>query len=397
MSEYEGTSPVLRRYRGTKIELWKFNLKGKGKPMKEITRLTVARVGVDLSKRVFQVHAVDRSGRVILAKAMSPERFFAWCAELPTGCVVATEACGGAHHVARRLHLLGLDARLIAGQFVTPYRMAGKSGKNDANDAAAICEAAGRPHMRFVPVKTVEQQGQLSVHRLREGFKEERTALINRVRGVLAEFGLTFPKSPEALRAVLADVVEDATNELPGVARLSLQRAHLHWIEIEAQLSWCDERIARHVQDDERAKKAATLLGIGPVTASALVASVGDFKQFDNARQFGAWLGLVPSQNSTGGKARLGRITKRGDDYLRTMLIQGAKSAVMTAGKREDRISQWLMLLKERIGWQKTVVALANKNARILWAVLTRDVAFDPNHVPEPPAARCCLAPHPAA
>jgi transposase len=364
--------------------------------MAEITRALVARVGVDLSKRVYQVHAVDRSGRVLLARAMSPDRFFVWCAELPAGCLVAMEACGGAHHVSRRLGLLGLDARLIAGHFVTPYRMAGKRGKNDANDAGAICEAAGRPHMRFVPVKTAEQQGQLAVHRLREGYKEERTALINRIRGLLAEFGLVFPRSPEALRAVLAEVIEDAGNELPGVARLALQRAHLHWIDIELQMAWCDQRIASHVKSDERAKKASTLLGVGPTTASAVVASVGDFKQFANARQFGAWLGLVPSQNSTGGKASLGRITKRGDDYLRTLLIQGAKSAVMSAGKRSDRISQWLMQLKERVGWQKAVVALANKNARILWAVLTRDVAFDPDHVPQPPAARGGLKLQPA-
>lgn len=365
--------------------------------MTEITRALIARVGVDLSKRVYQVHAVERSGRVVQAKAMSPERFYAWCAELPAGCLVAMEACGGAHHVARRLRLLGLDARLIGGHFVTPYRMAGKSGKNDANDAAAICEAASRPHMRFVPVKSAEQQGQLAVHRLREGFKEERTALINRIRGLLTEFGLVFPQSPEALRKVLAEVLEDGANELPGVARLALQRAHLHWIEIEVQMAWCDERIANHVRCDARAKAAATLQGIGPITASALVASVGDFNQFDNARQFGAWLGLVPSQNSTGGKASLGRITKRGDDYLRTLLIQGAKSAVMSAGKRSDRISLWLVQLKERVGWQKAVVALANKNARILWAVLTRGAAFDPDHVPEPPAARCCIKPQPAA
>ena len=356
--------------------------------MTEITRAPVARVGVDLSKRVYQVHAVDRAGRVMLVKAMPPQRFFEWCAQLPAGCVVAMETCGGSHHVARRLQGLGLDVRLIAGHFVTPHRMAGKSGKNDANDAAAICEAASRPHMRFVPIKTAHQQGQLALHRLREGYKEERTALINRVRGLLAEFGLVFPKSPEALRRVLADVVEDAANELPGLARLAIQRTHEHWIDIELQIAWCDDRIAEHVRADERAKKAAALLGVGLVTASAIAASVGDFKQFANARQFGAWLGLVPSQNSTGGKASLGRITKRGDDYLRTLLIQGAKSAVMTAHKRSDRISQWLVQLKERTSWQKAVVALANKNARILWAVLTRDAAFDPDHVPPVPAAR---------
>ena len=356
--------------------------------MTEITRAPVARVGVDLSKRLYQIHAVDAQGHTVLAKALPVDRFFAWCAELPQGCIVAMEACGGAHHVARRLRLLGLDARLIAGHFVTPYRMTGKSGKNDANDAAAICEAAGRPHMRFVPVKTTGQQGQLAVHRLREGFKEERTALINRIRGLLTEFGLVFAQGPDALRVVLAGVIEDASNEIAGVARLALQRAHLHWIDIDLQIAWCDERIAAHVRSDARAAKAATLLGIGPTTASALVASVGEFGQFANARQFGAWLGLVPSQNSTGGKARLGGMSKRGDDYLRTLLIQGAKSAVMSAPKRSDRISQWLVQLKERVGWQKAVMALANKNARILWAVLTRDGVFDPDHVPQIPPAR---------
>jgi len=306
------------------------------------------------------------------------------------------EACGGAHHVARRLRLLGLDARLIAGHFVTPYRMAGKSGKNDANDAAAICEAAGRPHMRFVPVKTAEQQGQLSVHRLREGYKAERTALINRIRGVLAEFGLVFPQSPQALRRVLAEVLEDASNELTGIARLVLQHAQLHWIALDLQMKWCNERIQAHARSDDRVSQAAQLQGIGPIGASALVASVGDFKQFASARQFGAWLGLVPSQNSTGGKANLGRITKRGDDYLRTLLIQGAKSAVMTAAKRTDRISQWLVQLTQRVGWQKAVVALANKNARILWAMLTRGDRFDPNHVPQAPLPHCELSQRPA-
>jgi transposase len=291
LSEYEGTSPVLRRYRGTKIDVWKFDLIGKGKSMVEITRALIARVGVDLSKRVYQVHAVDRAGRVVLAKAMAPQRFFEWCAQLPAGCVVAMEACGGAHYVARRLGLLGVDARLVAGQFATPYRMAGKSGKNDANDAAAICEAASRPHMRFVPVKSAQQQGQLAVHRLREGFKQERTAVINRIRGLLAEFGVVFTQGPDALRGVLADALEDAGNELPGVARLALARAHAHWIEIDDHIAWCDERIAEHVRADDRARKAATLLGVGPVTASAIAASVGDIGQFANARQFGALAG----------------------------------------------------------------------------------------------------------
>jgi transposase len=355
--------------------------------MNDISLAAIVRVGVDLSKKYFQVHAITQLGDVTLAKAYSRDRFFSWCSELPSGCMVAMESCGGAHHVARRLRAMGLDARLIAGSFVTPYRMAGKSGKNDANDAAAICEAAGRPQMRFVPIKTCEQQGQLAVHRLREGYKEERTACLNRIRGLLTEFGLVFPQSPEALRGSIQEVLEDASNELPTVARLALDRANSHYTELDKEIAWCDERICAHVKSDERAKKAAQLLGIGPLTASALVSTVGDFAQFQSARQFGAWLGLAPSQNSTGGKAKLGGITKRGDTYLRTLLIQGAKSAVMSAGKRSDRISKWLLQLKERIGWQKTVVALANKNARILWSVLTRGTTFDPDHVPTYPGA----------
>jgi transposase len=235
--------------------------------------------------------------------------------------------------------------------------------------------------MRFVPIKTAEQQAVLAVHRLREGYKEERTACINRIRGLLAEFGVVFAQGAEALRRQLADTIEDAGTELPHLARVALQRAHLQWLELDCHIAWCDERIAAHLSSDAQAKTAAQLIGVGPVTASALTASVGDFRQFKTGAQFGAWLGLVPSQNSSGGKASLGRITKRGDDYLRTLLIQGAKSAVMTAPKRKDRISQWLVQLTARVGWQKAVVAMANKNARILWAVLARGRRFDADHV----------------
>jgi transposase len=359
--------------------------------VEKITERPIVRVGVDLAKRVIQVHAVDAAGRVVTARALAREKFLTWCAQLSPGCVVAMETCGGAHHWARRLRAMGLEPRLIAGHFVGPYRMEGRRGKNDANDAAAVCEAAGRPHMRFVPIKTTEQQAVLAVHRLREGFKEERTACINRIRGLLAEFGLVFAKSPDALRAQLADVIEDASNELPNLARVALQRAQLQWLELECHIAWCDERIAVHVRTDAQAQAATQLIGIGPVTASALAASVGDFRQFRTGAQFGAWLGLVPSQNSSGGKASLGRITKRGDDYLRTLLIQGAKSAVMTAHRRRDRISQWLVQLTARVGWHKAVVAMANKNARILWAVLARGRRFDPDHVPVKPEG-CAMA-----
>ncbi len=356
--------------------------------MAEITRALIARVGVDLAKLVIQVHAVDGAGRRVVAKALKRDQFLAWCAQLPAGCVVAMEACSGAHHWARQLRAMGLDARLIAPSFVTPYRMEGKSGKNDMNDAAAICEAASRPTMRFVAIKTAEQQGLMVLHRLREGFKEDRTACINRIRGALIEAGLAFGKSPKVLRAALPDVLEDASNALSGVARLALQQAFELWRQLDEHMRWCDRQIGQHVRSSEQARRAAKITGIGEVGASAFTAAVGDFSQFKSGAQFGAWLGLVPRQNSSGGKPSLGRITKRGDDYLRTLLIQGAKSALMSAQKRDDPNSRWVQQLTARVGWQKACVAMANKNARILWAVMTREAGFDPQHASVKPKAK---------
>ena len=344
--------------------------------MSEITR-----IGVDLAKHVIQVHGVDAVGKVVASRALPRDKFMPWCAQLPAGLLIAMEASSSAHHWARKLVALGLDARIIAAHLVAPYRVQGKGGKNDANDAAAICEAASRPQMHFVPIKTIDQQSMLCIHRLREGFKEERNACTNRIRGLLAEFGLVFGQKTTVLKAALTDVLEDASNELGGLARLALQRAQSQWLELDAHMLWCDERIAAHGKTSEQVRQAEKLMGVGPVTASAVVATVGDFKQFRNAAQFGAWLGLTPRQNSSGGKNNLGSITKRGDIYLRMLLIQGAKSAVMTAHTRQDPISKWAHQLREKSGWQKAVVALANKNARILWAVFVRGKAFDARHV----------------
>jgi len=350
--------------------------------MNEITR-----VGVDLAKRVIQVHAVNASEQRVTGRALPRQKFLAWCAQLPAGCLVAMEASSSAHHWARKLIAMGLDARILAAHLVSPYRLQGKGGKNDANDAAAICEAACRPQMHFVPVKSIEQQSLLCIHRLREGFKAERIACINRIRGLLAEFGLVFAQKPAVLRQELPDALEDATNELGGLARLALQRAWAQWQELDAHLDWCEERIAAHRKANEQVRQAEQLIGVGPITASAVVATVGDFKQFKNGAQFAAWLGLTPRQNSSGGKNKLGAITKRGDTYLRTLLIQGAKSAVTTAHKRDDPISRWVCQLREKSGWQKAAVALANKNARILWAVSVRGKVFDARHVSIKPGA----------
>ncbi len=382
----------------------------------------IIRVGVDLAKRVIQVHAVDAAGRTVCNRSLARDKFLAWCAQLPAGCLVVMEVSSSAHHWARKLNALGLDARIVAAQLAAPYRAEGASGKNDANDAetghkqscglfvpgeglglcaqralqgAAICEAASRPHMRFVPVKSIEQQSMLAVHRLREGVKEDRNACINRIRGILLEFGVAIPTGVRALQVTLDEVLEDATNEMNGLARITLRRAQAQWRELNEHLVWCDERINAHAKDNAAVKHAASLMGIGPVGASAVVATVGDFKQFKNGAQFGAWLGLVPKQRSSGGKSNLGTITKRGDPYVRTLLVQGAKSVVNSAHTRTDPISRWVLALKERSGWQKAVVALANKNARILWAVMTKGVAFDRHHVSVKPAAPAIMTTQP--
>jgi transposase len=364
--------------------------------VEQITRAVAAgqivRVGADLAKRVIQVHAVDGAGRAVCRRALPRDKFMAWCARLPAGCIVAMEISSGAHHWARRLVELGLVPRLMSAQLVEPYRSQGATGKNDANDAAAICEAASRPAMRFVPVKSIEQQSMLCVHRLREGLKKDRTACINRVRGLLAEFGLAFAQGPEALRRVLTDVLEDAANEMNTLARLVIQRAQAQWRELDEHIAWCDARIAQHAQDNPQVKAAMQLMGLGVVGASAAVATVDDFRQFKNGAQFGAWCGIVPRQHSSGGKNCLGRITRRGDAYLRSLLVQGAKSAVLTAHKRSDPISRWALGLRERSGWQVAAVALANKNARILWAVMTRGERFDAHHVSVKPGAAAVAA-----
>ena len=230
--------------------------------------------------------------------------------------------CAPRNKPRSRVPFKSLDVLQQHPDLVTPRRMQSKSGRNDANDAAAICEAASRPQMRFVPVKTLDQQGMLCVHRLREGFKEERTACINRIRGLQAEFGIVLPQSPAVLRSHLHDILEDCSNEIAGVAPLALQRALMNWQELDEHLYWREHRIAKHCKEDAQVQRAAAIKGLGPLTASTVVATVGDFKQFKNGAQFAAWLGLGPRQNSSGGKSRLGAITKRSDSYLRSLLVQ---------------------------------------------------------------------------
>jgi transposase len=330
----------------------------------------VTTVGIDLAKNVFSVHAVDERGAVLFRKAVSRSRLLPMVAQWPA-CLIGMEACSGAHEWARRFQAHGHTVRIMAARFVAPYR---KSGKNDGNDAEAICEAVQRPAMRFVPVKSAEQQAVLSIHRVRQGFVEERTATINRIRGLLAEFGAVLPgRAVEVRRGAAA-----AAESLPALARQAIGDLLDHLRTLDERVAAYDRELEHLARANEAASRLMSLPGVGPVTALATVASVGHAHEFANGRQFAAWLGLVPRQWSTGGKTRLGRITKRGDAYLRTLLIMGARAALQMAARRDDKLSRWALALKERCGYHKAVVALAAKNARIIWALLARETIFRP-------------------
>lgn len=332
----------------------------------------IARIGLDLAKNVFQIHAVTEEGDVVHRLAIKRHKlleFFVQCEP----CLVGMEACGSAHHWAREIAALGHDVRIMAAQFVTPYR---KSGKNDQNDAEAICEAVSRPTMRFVPIKTTEQQAMLSVHRSRTLLIGERTALINHVRGLLGEFGIVLAQGAASLRRELPWILEDAENGLPDLAREVFAENYARLRDIDERIHGYDQRIARIAREDERAQRIMQINGIGPITATAIIATVGDAKTFENGRQFAAWLGLTPRQRSSGGKNRLGCISKRGDVYLRTLIIHGSRSALLQSAKRQDAKSRWVLALKARRNHNVAAVALAAKHARIIWAMLSRDEAY---------------------
>jgi len=335
-------------------------------------------VGLDLAKQIIQVHGIDVAGHVVLRKAVRRERLLALLAQLPR-CVMGMEACSGAHHWARELRKLGHEPRIMAAEFVRPFRKS-LAAKNDANDAEAICTAVVQPNMRFISIKSVEQQALLSLHRVRQGLIEERTATINRLRGVLAEFGVVLPQSATVLQRALPAVLADE-ERLPALVQRSVQALLEHLRDLDAHVAEFDRAIAQHAKSSAPAQRLVALTGIGPLTASAVVASVGNAQDYRNGRQFAAWLGLVPRQYSSGGKIKLGRITRRGDAYLRALLIQGARSALQAALRRaparRDRLSAWIVQLAQRVGYHKTLVAIANKHARIIWALLARNQTFE--------------------
>jgi transposase len=327
--------------------------------------------GIDLAKNVFQVHGIDEHGKVLVKKQLRRDQMATFFVNLPP-CLVGMEACGSAHHWARKLQAMGHTVRLMAPQFVKPYV---KSNKNDAADAEAICEAVGRPNMRFVPIKNVEQQAVLALHRARQGFVKARTAQANQIRGLLGEFGLIVPQGIGYITTRVPELIEDAENPLPGSFRQLVQRLLDHLKELDRQVEEIEAQIQAWHRNSELSMRLAQVPGIGPITASALVASVGDAKNFDDGRQLAAWLGLVPRQHSSGGKSNLLGMSKRGDSYLRTLLIHGARSVIYRAGQKAEPCS-WINAVVQRRNKNIAAVALANKNARIVWALLAHDRCY---------------------
>lgn len=334
--------------------------------------MSILYVGIDLAKNVFALHGVDEAGKPALVRPSVPRaKLLELVAALPP-CVIGMEACSGAHHWARLFQQFGHTVRLMAPKFVIPYRLSGRRGKNDAADAAAICEAVQRPAMRFVPVKSLAQQGQLSVHRVRQGFIEQRTATINRIRGLLSEFGIVLPLKAATVRREATACLE----ALPGWANTAVGDLLSELHHLDERIGAYDRHIVQIAREDSRAKQLMRLTGIGETTATALLAMVGNGHEFKCGRQFAAWLGLVPGQYSSGGKSRLGRITKAGDPYLRSLLMLGARAVLNSAKGKTDRVSLWATALAERRGYWKAIVGIAAKNARMCWAMLSRGEQF---------------------
>lgn len=336
--------------------------------------MQIVRIGLDLAKYVFQVHGVDQSGKIVVRKTLHREAVSAFFANTPR-CHVGMEASNGAHYWAKTLAELGHDVRLISPQFVKPYV---KSNKNDRNDAEAICEAVSRPNMRFVPVKSTDQLAVQAVHRIRSRLISSRVRLANQIRGLLSEHGIVIAREIGRLRRGLAELLGDEENDLSGLVRALISDLQEELNALDRRIASYDLRIRELYRSSELCQRLGKVEGIGPVTATALIAAVGDRTSFKNGRQFAAWLGLVPRQQSSGGRARLFGISKRGDRYLRTLLIHGARAALGRVRGKEDPRSLWLGRMRERRHPNVVAVALANKNARIAWCLLSGDQVYDP-------------------
>ena len=334
--------------------------------------MEVTTIGLDLGKDVFQVHGIAADGTVVFNRSVRRKQLLKFFETLPN-CLVGIEACGSAHHWARELTAIGHDVRLIPAVYVKPYV---KRGKTDAVDAEAICEAVTRPTMRFVAVKSQEQQALLTMHRVRQLVVRQKTQMLNVIRGLLREFGHVIGNGPVAAMRFIKAFQTDDSLDMPDVAKSMLKTLCEQVFALDARVTFYDKLIEYHARIDERAKRIRTVPGVGPVTASAIVATIGDGKQFKNGREFAAWLGLTPLNRSSGGKERLGSISKKGDRYLRRLLVIGMTSQVQRARGYPERVHPWIMQLLERKPVRLATIAMANKAARIIWAILTKDTYY---------------------
>jgi transposase len=337
--------------------------------------MNITRMGIDLAKNVFQLHGVDKHEKVVFRKQLKRAQMLEMFANKPP-MLIGIEACGGAHYWARKLTGLGHTVKAMAPQHVKAYV---KSQKNDKRDAEAICEAVSRPTMRFVRIKTEDQQDMQAIHRVRDRLVKSRTALVNEIRGLLAEYGIVITSTGvPATRRGLLEAIENAENGLTIKMREILFDLNEEMSEIENRIQRYLQKIHQHGVQDERVKRVMEIEGLGPISASAIVTAVGDAKQFKNGRDMAAWIGLVPTQHSSGGKEKLGGISKRGDKFLRTLLIHGARSVIRFSDTKTDKRSLWVNELIARRNKNVATVALANKNARIIWSILAREEHYRP-------------------
>lgn len=329
-------------------------------------------LGLDIAKSIFHFFGVNAQGKYVKKKQLKRKQVLNYMATLEP-CLIAMEACGGAHFWAREFEKQGHEVKLIAPQYVKPFV---KGNKNDYNDAEAIAEAVQRPTMRFVPIKNIEQQDVQNFHRQRERIKHDRTALVNQIRGLLAEYGIVVHKGINTVRRELPMILEDAENGLTVFARELFNELQQELRALDERLASCEKRIHTLSKENEICQRLDDILGIGELTASATYAAAGDGKDFKNARHFSAWLGLVPGQHSTGGKPALLGISKRGNAYLRTLYIHGARAVLRHSADKLDTFSLWAQALLKRRGHNKACVAIANKMARIAWVIMARGETY---------------------
>lgn len=334
--------------------------------------MNVTTMGIDLAKNVFQLHGVNERGKAILTKKVTRRKLLETVAKLPS-CLIGMEACATSHYWGREFEKLGHTVRLMSPQYVKPYV---KTNKNDERDAEAICEAVSRPTMRFVPIKTTEQEDIQGLHRSRSLVMKNRTALINQIRGLLGEYGIVIPKSSAKVRSILVSLLDYNDVRLSQFGKETFSDLYDQLVEVEERIDKMNQRLEVLFKTHPVCQKIAAVPGIGLLTATAILATVSSPQVFKNGRHMAAWLGLVPKQNSSGGKRVLGKLSKRGNRYLRMLLIHGARAVVQQAEKKKDSKNVWTSNLKRRKGFNVATVALANKNARIIWALMAHDDVY---------------------